>query len=63
MTIKKIDKKLNQQLDWLIEPSLQGVNTLFVLSFEDEAQKKKSYRRYYLRTVEINNYNIMIKPF
>ena len=41
MTIKKIDKKLNQQLDWLIEPSLQGVNTLFVLSFEDEAQKKK----------------------
>ena len=40
MTIKKIDKKLNQQLDWLIEPSLQGVNTLFVLSFEDEAQKK-----------------------
>ena len=41
MSIKKINKKLNQQLDLLIEPSLQGVNTLFVLSFEDEAEKKK----------------------
>ena len=60
MSIKKINKKLNQQLDCLIEPSLQGVNTFFVLSFEDEAQ---SYKQYYLPTLEINNYNIMIKTF
>ena len=28
----------NQCLDYLIDPGLQRVNRLFVLSFEDEAQ-------------------------
>ena len=30
----------NQFLDFLIDPSFQGVNRLFVLSFEDEAQEQ-----------------------
>ena len=36
-----------------------GVNRPFVLSFEDEAQHT-SHKRYYLPTVEIKNYNVMI---
>ena len=47
-----------QYLDCLIDPSFQGVNKLSVLSFEDEAQIT-SYKRYYLLTVEIKNYNVM----
>ena len=30
----------NQYLDYLIDPSFQGVNRLFVLSFENEEQRK-----------------------
>ena len=52
-------ERQNQHLDYLIDPSFQGVNRLFVLSFEDGAQRK-SYKRYYLATVEIKDYNIMI---
>ena len=29
----------NQNLDFLIDPSFQGVNRLFVLSFESEIQR------------------------
>ena len=52
-------KKSNQYLDYLIDPSFQGVNRLFVLSFEDEAQRA-SYKRYDLRTVELKSYNVML---
>ena len=50
---------LNQYLDYSVDPSFQELNKLFALSFEDEAQRT-SYKRYYLPTVEIKNYNIMI---
>ena len=50
---------LNQYLDYLNDPSFQELNKLFVSSFEDEAQRT-SYKRHYLPTVEIKNYNIMI---
>ena len=43
----------------LIHPSFQGVNRLFILSFEDEVQRR-SYERYYLSTVERKNYNVII---
>ena len=49
----------NAKLNHLIEPSLQGVNRLFVLAFENDAQRT-SNRRYYIPTVEIKNYNVMI---
>ena len=45
----------NQYLDFLTDPSFQGVNRLFVLSFEDEEQRT-SDKRYYLPTKEIKNY-------
>ena len=49
----------NPNLNYLVEPSFQGVNRLFVLAFENEAQRT-SDRRYYLPTVEIKGCNILI---
>ena len=49
----------NPNLNHLIEPSFQGVNTLFVLAFEDDAQRI-SRKRYYIANVEIKDYNVMI---
>ena len=42
----------NRYLNYLINPSFQGVNRLFVLSFENEDQRK-SHSSYYLAKVEI----------
>ena len=49
----------NQYLDFLINPSFQGANALFVLSFENNGARI-SYRRYYLPLVQIKNYNGVI---
>ena len=49
----------NPNRNHLVEPSFQGVNRLFVLAFENGNQRT-SYGRYYLPTVEIKDYNIMI---
>ena len=43
----------------LFEPCFQGVNRLFVLAFEDDAQRT-SNEKYYLPNVEIKDYNVMI---
>ena len=52
-------ERQNQYLDFLIDPSFQGVNRVFVLSFEDEEQKT-SYKRYYLPIVRIKSCNVVI---
>ena len=49
----------NPNLNHLVEPSFQGVNRLFVLAFEDDAQRT-AHDSYCLPTVEIKDYNIMI---
>ena len=49
----------NRYLNYLINPSFQGVNRLFVLSFENE-NDRKSDSTYYLPKVEIKDYNVMI---
>ena len=49
----------NPNLNHLIGPSFQGVNRLFVLAFEND-DHRTSDERYYLSTVEIKDYNIMI---
>ena len=46
-------------LNQLVEPSFQGVNRLFVLVFENDAQRT-SNKRYYLPNVEIKDYNVTI---
>ena len=50
---------VSKYLDFLIVPSFQGVNRRFVLPFENEEQRT-SYRRYYLPTKEIKNYDVKI---
>ena len=49
----------NRYLNYLINPSFQGVNSLFVLSFENE-NDRISHSTYYLPKVEIKDYNVMI---
>ena len=49
----------NRYLNHLINPSFQGVNRLFVLSFENE-NGRTSHSTYYLPKVEIKDYNVMI---
>ena len=49
----------NANLNHLIEASFQGVNRLFVLVFENEAQRT-SNKRYYIPNVKIKDYNVMI---
>ena len=49
----------NPNLNHLVEPSFQGVNRLFVLAFEGDDNRTVD-DRYYLPTVEIKDYNIVI---
>ena len=49
----------NAILNYLVEPSFQGINRLFVLAFEGDTQRT-SHSGYYLPNVEIKYYNIMI---
>ena len=49
----------NPNLNHLVEPCFQGVNRLFVLVFENDDDRTGD-DQYYLPTVEIKEYNIMI---
>ena len=49
----------NPYLNYLAEPSFQGVNRLFVLAFENDAQRT-SNKGYYLLDVEMKDCNVMI---
>ena len=49
----------NPNLNHLVEPSFQGINRLFVLAFEGDAQRIV-HTGYYLPNVEIKDYNVMI---
>ena len=49
----------NRSLNHLINPIFQGVNRLFVLSFENE-NGRTSHSAYYLPKVEIKDYNVML---
>ena len=49
----------NPNLNHLLEPSFQGVNIIFLLAFQNDAQRP-SNKRYYFPNVETKDYNIMI---
>ena len=49
----------NKYLNYLINSNFQGVNRLFVLSFENE-NNRTPHSTYYLPKVEIEDYNVMI---
>ena len=56
---KVLPDRLNQYIDFLINPSFQEVHWLFVLSYENEDERKVN-PGYYLSKVKIKNYNFMI---
>ena len=49
----------NNNLNYLIDPTFSNVNRLFVLSFENE-DDRTSYYKYYMPSVEIKDYNVLI---
>ena len=49
----------NPNLNHFVEPSFQGINRLFVLAFENDTEKTRTWI-YYIPKVEIKNYNVMI---
>ena len=49
----------NNNLNYLIDPTFSNVNRLFVLSFENE-DDRSSYYKYYVPSVEIKDYNVLI---
>ena len=49
----------NPNLNHLVEPSFQGINRFFVLAFDND-NDRTSNEDYYLPTVEIKDYNIVI---
>ena len=49
----------NQYFDYLIDPSFQGVNRLFVLAF-NAIDNRIGCSRYYLPTTKVEDYNVMI---
>ena len=49
----------NNNLNYLIDPSFSNVKRLFVLSFEKE-EDRTSYYKYYMPSVEIKDYNVLI---
>ena len=49
----------NNNLNYLIDPAFSNVNRLFVLSFENE-DGRTPYYKYYLPSVEIKDYNVLI---
>ena len=49
----------NNNLNYLIDTTFSNVNRLFVLSFENE-DDRTSYYKYYVASVEIKDYNVLI---
>ena len=57
----------NNNLDYLIYPTLRNTTRLFVLSFKssNDATSRNSFDKYYIPLVEIKSFNSLIynKPF
>ena len=49
----------NNNLNYLIDPAFSNFNRLFALSFENE-DDRISYYKYYMPSVEIKDYNVLI---
>ena len=57
-------KSLIDQQNFLIEPTFNNINTLFVLAFPNE-EDRSLFSKYYMLNVEIKDYNVLIdlQPF
>ena len=49
----------NNNLNYLIDPTFTKVNRLFVLSFENE-DDRRSFSKYYVPNVQIKDFNVSI---
>ena len=49
----------NNNLNYLIDPTFTKVNRLFVLSFENE-DDRRSFSKYYVPNVQIKDFNLLI---
>ena len=58
ISTQNFTERQNHHLDFLIDPSFQGVNRLFGLSFENE-EDRKAHTGYYLPKVDIKDYKVM----
>ena len=58
------NQTINNNLNYLIDPTLTNVNRVFVLSFETE-DDRTSFSKYYEPKFEIKDFNVLIdgKPF
>ena len=59
-----INQTTTNNLNFLIDPTFNNVNRLFVLAFSNE-EDRRSFLKYYTPTVEIKDYNVIIdgEPF
>ena len=53
------NQTINNNLNYLIDPTFTKVNRLFVLSFENE-NDRTSFSKYYTPKVEIKDFNVLI---
>ena len=53
------NKIQNNNLLYLIDPTFTKVNRLFVLSFENE-DNRRSFSKYYVQSVQIKYFNVLI---
>ena len=58
------NQAVNNNLNYLIDPTFTKVHRLFILAYENE-DDRPSYYEYFMPTVELKNYNAIIdgKPF
>ena len=54
-----INQIATNNLNYLIDPTLNNVNRLFVLAFPNE-EGRSSFSKYYMLTVEIKDYNVIL---
>ena len=61
---KMINQTATNNLNFLIDPTFNNVNRLFVLAFPNE-EDRRSFSKHYTPTVEIKDYNVIIdgEPF
>ena len=59
-----INQTATNNLNFLIDPTFNNVNRLFVLAFQNE-EDRRSFSKYYTPTVEIKDYSVIIdgEPF
>ena len=53
------NKTKTNNLNYLIDPTFNKVSRIFVLSFENE-EDRKSFSKYYTPSVEIKDFNVLI---